>query len=639
MPSGHPLLEIALQGEFHRALEIYREQFSTNAEDDRWAGFCLINAGHFLEASTLLRQSIGRGCRDAHIELAMAHRCMAELDAAQCSLEALPLETLDGFDSMLARREAGMIALARGDLPGALRHVMPAWEQATTTEEGAVLRAGLAQALGFIYSQLGQDVRADHHLELALHWGSPAKRGSIFSTRALCLAYLGRFEEAQSCLIEARGLVSHIPREQLFLTYHGAVLERAQGQWQAAQAQFAETIALADAMDERETEAWAQLGACAVNTALEHLEVARAHLHRAQHVARGARLEAACHLRAGAVQARAGDDHAIPELELALAQFQALHLERETCWTWLHLAEAHLRFGHTPRAEHALRHAVRWRHALGIGVGSIELAGLPLLLDHLSANTAAPARVFFDDWHARPGRGPRLVRLRVFGETRLEQDGQPVRLSLTRSLEVLAYLASRPKVHLRVVKRDLFPDTPENQARLYFHQVRYELQRVVPSLEIPFDRASRSYRLEYRQGLFSADVMDFKAELSKKSEDGLRRALELYTGSFMPDADSEWANTERANLMWSAIKVGLELIGDWYDQGEFVKCLELAGRMLEIDPCDESVGEYLIRATQRLKGSVAAVQVISRLERRFEDELGEVPAVIDRLKREILTVN
>ena len=103
------------------------------------------------------------------------------------------------------------------------------------------------------------------------------------------------------------------------------------------------------------------------------------------------------------------------------------------------------------------------------------------------------------------------------------------------------------------------------------------------------------------------------------------QTIDAYTGLFLPEADSEWAKVEREALQRWIIQLGLETLDAWYVAGEHAKCLSLASRLLALEPFDEGLNEFLLKATLVTQGEGAARQAFKRVRECFEDELGEVP--------------
>ena len=89
-------------------------------------------------------------------------------------------------------------------------------------------------------------------------------------------------------------------------------------------------------------------------------------------------------------------------------------------------------------------------------------------------------------------------------------------------------------------------------------------------------------------------------------------------------------------MAWSIIKIGLETLQRWYDGGEHQKCLTLAHRLLEIEPFNTAIYEFVINTTLSLEGELAAKRELLRASRRFVEHLGEVPIEFDRLRHALL---
>jgi two-component SAPR family response regulator len=206
------------------------------------------------------------------------------------------------------------------------------------------------------------------------------------------------------------------------------------------------------------------------------------------------------------------------------------------------------------------------------------------------------------------------------GQTSLSVAGVPVRLKLRRALEVLSYLLRHPDgVSLRQVTRDLFPDTASRQAQLYFHQARYELEKKIPGLNAPMDASNRKYSVQCVN--LRWDVLEFEQGLANDHNQH-PKALELYQGPYMPEAEGEWVENERERLNTLLLEAGLRTCEHLYAQGQFLQCQQLAKHILRIEPLDEAISEHLIRATQALEGHAVAQQTAQRLRRHLQKELG-----------------
>jgi tetratricopeptide (TPR) repeat protein/DNA-binding SARP family transcriptional activator len=621
------ILERVLAGEYSAGLERYAMLRAPSADDDRFAGACLYNLQKLQEAKNLLLRARARGCAAAGIELATVWRQLGHLELSREVLEQVELSGLSGFDRALALRELGVHAYAAGDLAGASELLERAWMAAFEAPEGSSILPAIGQASGLVYASRGLDRQAAESFQTALEGANEARLVHLRANRALCLCYLGRFEAAENDLELAVQGVELVPLAAPYLRYVAGVLHWSRGELVLAERLFAEASDLASQGSEPETECYAQLGRCAVATAMGRLAEARGHLARARQAPLNRKAHAVTQLREGALLARCGDDGAAAILQRALDAFVELGLVREQAWTWIHLAEAELRSGRTARAEEALTQATVSRFALGDGAPlAIELRLAPAALDLLArAGDASYLKVLHRDLQSVGGEGPVRIELVTLGRSELLVDGTRARLDLRRSIEVLAYLLARPETTLAQVLVDLFPDEDPEHARSYFHQVRYELARTVRGLSVPFDTRTKTYRVRCRGPELVWDVETVKRALAGRGEDGLLEALSRCGGQFLPGADSEWARAEGDELVWSLVKLGLEVIEELYVQGRYDRCLSLAGRLLEIDPYDEVVNEWLVKAAQASEGEHSARRLAARLARRFKRELGIVP--------------
>ena len=82
-------------------------------------------------------------------------------------------------------------------------------------------------------------------------------------------------------------------------------------------------------------------------------------------------------------------------------------------------------------------------------------------------------------------------------------------------------------------------------------------------------------------------------------------------------------------------RVGLETMDVWYSAGDYAKCVKLAERLIEIDPLDEGLHDFLIRATAQVKGVSAARTVCWESRTLFAREVGHVPPLLDTLAQQL----
>ncbi len=637
------ILESVLAARYDDGWRLFQGLPKPTPTDERWAGLCLFNLQRPLEARELLLQARGHGCEASAIELATVYRHLGQNDTAGAVLLSFDSLQATAFDRALAARERGMIEYAAGHLHNAADAFETAWAAAMGAPQRSSLVSGIAFMLGRVLSEQGCSDRALHHLETALSHANPARRISVLAVRAECLIYLGHFEAANDDLEQALNGVLQVPAALPGLRYVKALLFRARGQYRAAEDLLRSAVLSAHNANESETELYAELEACVVAACLDQIAMARAHLARAKILASNAKCRALVDWREGMLLAFSGDPRSIPRLEGSLEAFENLALERESGWIRLTLAEACLRLGREAQAEEWLNAATDTRYGLGEGAGLwLELRSLRSVLEYLeNLPQDAYARILYDDLSALNGSAPLPLKLLTLGQVGLLAGRHKLRLNagMAVSAEVLSYLLNHPGRSLERILADIFPNVLPDKAKNYFHLVRYEFKRAVRGASIPFNETTRTYTVDLGGLHLDWDRASLLRSLALGGNTGLRRALAIYKGAFLPQSENEWAIAERASLEWRIIKLGLEVIDQHFIDGEFSICLEFTERLLEIEPLNEALSSYSIRAMKALKGTLAAQRELERLESRFIDEVGEMPPSLERLKRDLLTIH
>jgi hypothetical protein len=372
------------------------------------------------------------------------------------------------------------------------------------------------------------------------------------------------------------------------------------------------------------------------------LAVARAYLARAKNLAEGSQQHGYLGLRHGALLVRLHDAQAVQVLESALAVFQSLELDRELGIVHLHLAEAHLRLKQSTLALEHLNAATDARHALGCGVMlAVELRGLPWCFEYLAGlKPGGYLDVLLEDWRELDQSGPGQVSVQTLGGYGLKFNGQDVRVQsgLVRTVEVLAYLCEHTSATMQAISDEVFSQQTANQARKHIHVIRDQLTKTIPGLVIPYLPETKKYVLKHLNLRLRWDVHEVRTALKAGGLSGLSRALALYTGTFLPQSDGNWAHETRADLEFSLARIGLETLEELFKLGELQACTDLAFRLLEINPVSIEVAILLIRAVASLKGVLAAQDAFERVSFGFERGIGEVPEALLEVKLELQRV-
>ena len=220
------------------------------------------------------------------------------------------------------------------------------------------------------------------------------------------------------------------------------------------------------------------------------------------------------------------------------------------------------------------------------------------------------------------------------GRARLLADGQPVHLSLSKALDLVAYLLVHPASTLETILADVFGDADAKAAKNYFHQIKYQLGQDARGLAIRYDRLTRTYAVDAGLAPVEFDYEEIVRLLSAPTDTGFTQALELYAGPFLRHADAEWVEGVRSDLEWLLVRSGLKVIQNLYEQGQYEQCRRLTTRLLKVEPLDVALNELLVRATAEIEGALAARSTLGRVMREFEVQIGERPETLRRLGTE-----
>jgi two-component SAPR family response regulator len=139
------------------------------------------------------------------------------------------------------------------------------------------------------------------------------------------------------------------------------------------------------------------------------------------------------------------------------------------------------------------------------------------------------------------------------------------------------------------------------------------LRSVLAEVEDPDDSRSPSLRIVSHPASYAletddtfVDVDEFEREIAlggarettgKDDEACLcyRRAIDLYTGPYLPECDESWATIRRERLQDSLLHALDQLAAEAEHRGEQLETFNLHQRMLEIDSCREASYRALMR--------------------------------------------
>lgn len=241
------------------------------------------------------------------------------------------------------------------------------------------------------------------------------------------------------------------------------------------------------------------------------------------------------------------------------------------------------------------------------------------------------------------GRLIARTHLVEFGAPRLSVDGADVEIKLSKSIELMAYLASHGH---RATKSELleqmFDGRTDDSTRSYLRQALNRLRQALPAdapLTVEGDHVAWSGGTLTSESMELASAVRQAAELRGRSRlEATLTALAPYElGEYLPEAASEWVEERRAELRELANDARHAAAEAAFELGDYQQADELARRVLENDPDRETVW----RLSMRIAGAMGSDdRVIARYRgcERALAQFGARPAastreLLDRLRR------
>jgi tetratricopeptide (TPR) repeat protein len=630
----NPILDAMLESRSADGVALFERMTEPTPKDQCWAGQCLVILDRAQEGLLLLSQAAAQGFDDALPFVAGAYNVLGEVELMHSTLNGIDLARLSPFAKACAVRDRGLLEYIEDRMPQALVAFEQAWTLANADPVGRRAIRWFDMPLGLLHAELGRDQRALVYLDRAIKGNSTAH---LLGLRALSLTYLGRLEEAAADLKLARQ--DHLSPALPSATFEriSGVFNMVRGSYNDAVQHLLEAVALARAQGNQQTEFFACLNLATLATVDESFSLARGYIARSRGLAETVSMHAHLALRHGSLLVRAGEVTAgLESLRLALKGLQSLGVEREVGIAHLHLAEGLFRDGQDAEAFAQLALAVDARHALGHGTMlAAELRGLPLVFEHVSlCKHGDYVFVLLEDWRALERNGPSEVVLTTLGGYDLRFKGKPIRLNagLTRTVEVLAFLLDRGEVSIDQIQLSVFADHYPEQAKSYIHLVRQLVAKAIPGLSVPYEQTSKTYKLMTHGVRVTWDALEVQKALKIGGELGVRKALALYTGPFLPRSEGQWAEELRWDLEWSVVRSGLLAVEELFRQERYKVCIELAERLIEINPLEAGISVLMVQAVKELDGVLAARSMLEQVTARFRSSIGEVPEAIEQLR-------
>lgn len=581
------------------------------ATERRDVGICLFHENRLLEAKRQLHSAINQGELSAYLTLAAVSIQENQFLLAREQLEQVKPEQLEAQYAAGWYRERARVGWMLAEPLESLRqYAEEGWKYAPTLATG--FQIALAMLLGDLLTALGEPEAALEYLDFALQHGHTRRREYAQLCRSNAFVELGRFDEAEKALSEIPS-----PELQLLRQIKEAKLLLQRGDWEGGRQQLEALLFHCSGWPTQEVDVLLSL-------CLEHLHTDEATLptyfERLQSLTECPLDLAALNQWRGFWLARQDKQAGIEQLWAAFEKFMTAGYVVKAIVVQLMLAEVQ------PGQEMVyLREAAR---LLPLYPRTPQLTAEWRLLPRLRQYLLDLPENALERQLLATGALSRHVTLRTLGTAELVMDGEVVKLGLARAEEILAYLLRKQKVALKDIQRDVLPAMSAERSKNYFHQMRNELSKRVQGLKIVYDATQKLYVLQ-RPDFFVWDIEILEQLLSERQWPA---ATDFTAFEFLPDSELEWVQEERIKLRRWLTEVGLETMETWYQAGEYQNCIQLAERLLPLDPLDESLHCFLLNATYRLKGHNAAALQYRKTAALFTLEVGKVPPPIRELQ-------
>jgi DNA-binding SARP family transcriptional activator len=219
----------------------------------------------------------------------------------------------------------------------------------------------------------------------------------------------------------------------------------------------------------------------------------------------------------------------------------------------------------------------------------------------------------------------------------------PVAIAARKVQALLAYLAMHPGRALPRARLAalLWSDAGEAPSRASLRQALFVLRR---ALALGDDElvSGAGETIEWRAGVADVDALDFERLVDDGGDAALDRACALYGGPFLDAFDArapafdDWQATLRHRLHERAVDAMARRLAQHRASGDADRAVELALRLLAIDPLQEDVHAALMEVYAQLGRPVSALRQYRLCRDWLARELGVRPSARIEALREAI---
>jgi ATP/maltotriose-dependent transcriptional regulator MalT/two-component SAPR family response regulator len=234
------------------------------------------------------------------------------------------------------------------------------------------------------------------------------------------------------------------------------------------------------------------------------------------------------------------------------------------------------------------------------------------------------------------------LSIRALGSSQVLVNGRDVEGLKPLAREILFYLVEHPRVPRDQLMEAFWPDHPPGRQVSSLHTAIYSIRRELGKEAVSFD--GNLYGLESKQGVqYDVAMYEQAASISEGLPPGdprlmfaLTEAVNLYSGEFLPEFDSEWVDERRRSLEIRYLDLLAGYSEEALIQEQPLEVVTLLREALSIDPLRDDTNKYYIEALGRLGRRSEIVAHYQEYVRALSEELGldppeEVRELYDRL--------
>ena len=218
------------------------------------------------------------------------------------------------------------------------------------------------------------------------------------------------------------------------------------------------------------------------------------------------------------------------------------------------------------------------------------------------------------------------LHVRLLGSLEIFHTGRPLPVPATRKAQaLLAYLVlNREQPQSRERLAELFwGDRPEEKARRSLSTAVWHISHCLPDKVYILSNLNT---VQFNpQAALVLDSLEFEYLVSRTDIPGLRAALELYRGEFLPGSYEDWIIHERYRLENLYLDGMARLMAAYEARSAYKRALEVALRLLAQDALREEAHRTAMRVYCRLGKRNAALEQYQHCRRVILQELGAEP--------------